>query len=161
MLLKLRILRLHSIEIEVPGFIIDPPPEGTHQVELPNQPTIEEKVIFSDSTQEEEAVRVFEVIYLEEEFEVFDRPDLVESSITTPRPLPSAQISSNQETTDILEAMVLQRKNTSLLELLESHAIGSTPEVVVQPRAPTPLPTRTSPTESLEKKRKREKKGGI
>lgn len=90
MLLKLRILRLHSIEIEVPGFIIDPPPEGTHQVELPNQPTIEEKVIFSDSTQEEEAVRVFEVIYLEEEFEVFDRPDLVESSITTPRPLPSA-----------------------------------------------------------------------
>lgn len=56
--------------------------------------------------------------------------------------------------------MVLQRnKNTSLLELLESHARGSTPKVVVQPRLPTPLPTHTSLSEQPEKKRKREKNG--
>ena len=105
-------------------------------------------------------VRVFEVIDLEEDFEVFDRPDPIESSDTTPRPLPSIQISSNQEPIDIPEAMVLQRKkNTNLLKLLESHAGGSTPEVFVQPQPPTPLPTSTSLAEQLEKKRKREKKG--
>lgn len=43
--------------------------------------------------------------------------------------------------------------------MLESHAGGSTPEVAIQPQPPTPLPTYTSPSEQLEKKGKREKKG--
>ena len=55
--------------------------------------------------------------------------------------------------------MVLQRKNTSLLELLESQAGGSMPEVAIQPRPPTPLPTCTSFVEPPKKKRMREKKG--
>ena len=55
--------------------------------------------------------------------------------------------------------MVHQRKNTSLLKQLESCAGGSTPEVAIQSQPPTPLPTRTSPTEPLKKKWKREKKG--
>lgn len=55
--------------------------------------------------------------------------------------------------------MVLQRKmNTNLLKLLESHAGGSTPEVVVQLRPPTPLPTYTPFFEPTDKKRKRDKK---
>lgn len=55
--------------------------------------------------------------------------------------------------------MVLQcKKNTSLLELLESHAGGSTPEVVVQTQPLTPLPTHISPSEQPKKKIKREKK---
>lgn len=102
---------------------------------------------------------MFEVVDSEEDFEFFDRLDPVESFATVPRPLPSAQINNNQETIDILEAMVLQRKNTSLLELLESHAGGSTHEVTVQTQPQTPLPTRTSLIEPLEKKRKRDKKG--
>lgn len=61
---------------------------------------------------------------------------------------------------DISEVMVLQcRKDTNLLELLESHAGGSTPEVAIQPRPPTPLPTHGSPSEQPEKKRKKDRKG--
>ena len=56
--------------------------------------------------------------------------------------------------------MVLQRrKNTSLLELLESYARGFTPKVAIQNGPPTPLPTHTSPLEQADKKRKRDKKG--
>ena len=55
--------------------------------------------------------------------------------------------------------MVLKCKNTSLLELLESRAGGSMPEVSIPPWALTPIPSRTFLIEPLEKKRKREKKG--
>ena len=87
-------------------------------------------MISSDSTQEEEATRVFEVVDLEEEdFEIFDQPHPTESLSNTSRPLPSAQINSNQEPANIPEAMVLQhKKNTSLLKLLESHAEGLHPK---------------------------------
>ena len=56
--------------------------------------------------------------------------------------------------------MVLQRKNTSLLALLESHAGGTTLKVNVNPRPPTPLSSQASLVEPLEKKRKRDKKAG-
>lgn len=103
---------------------------------------------------------MFEVVDLEEDFEVFNRPYPTESPGTTSRPSTSAQISSNQVPTNIPEAMVLQhKKNTSLLKLLESNVGGSTLKVVVQPQPPTPLPTHTSPSEQPEKKRKIEKKG--
>ena len=62
--------------------------------------------------------------------------------------------------TDIPEAMVLQRKNTSLLALLESHVGATTPEVAVNPCTPTFLPSWVSPVEPLEKKRKTNKKAG-
>ena len=56
--------------------------------------------------------------------------------------------------------MVLQRKkNTSLLELLELHSGGSTPEVAIQTWLLTPFPTYTSLPEQADKKRKRDKKG--
>lgn len=102
---------------------------------------------------------MLEVVDLEEDFELFDRLDLVESSNITLRSLPSTQVSSNQEIANTLEAMVLQRKNTSLLKLLESHTGGSIPKVAVHPWPTTPLPSYISPAEPLEKKRKREKKG--
>lgn len=143
----------------MPGFITDLPPEGTHQDELLNQHTIAEEVTSFNSTQEEEIVQVFEVVDSKEDFEVFDQPDHADSSITTPRPQPYAQVSSNQKKTDVPEAMVLQRKNISLLEPLESHVRGSTHEIEVHPRPPTPLHSHTSLTEPPKKKRKRGKKG--
>lgn len=54
--------------------------------------------------------------------------------------------------------MVLQRKNISLLALLESHTGGTTLEVAINPHPPTPFPSRVSPAEALEKKRKKDKK---
>ena len=90
-------------------------------------------MISSDSVQEEEIVRVFEVVDLEKDFEVFDWPDLAESPNLNPRLLPSAQVSSNQEIANVPEAIVLQRKNTNLLKLLESNTGGSMPNVAVRP----------------------------
>ena len=56
--------------------------------------------------------------------------------------------------------MVLQRrKDTNLLELLESHAGGSVLEVPIQTQPLTPLPSYTSSLEQPEKKRKRDRKG--
>ena len=56
--------------------------------------------------------------------------------------------------------MVLQRKkNTSLLELLESYAGGSTLEVAIQSRPPTPFATYISHSKPIDKKRMRDKKG--
>ena len=122
-IIKAKDPRLHQINVAMPGFLIGPPLEGTHQVELPNQRATEEEVISSDSTQEEEATRVFEVVDSEEEdFEIFDQPHPTKSLSNTSRPLPSAQINSNQEPADIPEAMVLQHK------LLESHAGGLHPK---------------------------------
>lgn len=56
--------------------------------------------------------------------------------------------------------MVLQcKQKTILLELLESHAGGSTPEMAIQTRPSTPLLIHTTPFEPADKKRKRDKKG--
>ena len=95
-----------------------------------------------------------------EDFEIFDQLLSTELPGAIFRHLPSAYISSSQEPSEVPEAMVLQRrKDTSLLELLESHTGGSTLEVVFQPQPPTLLPIHTSPFEQPKKKRKREKKG--
>ena len=47
----------------------------------------------------------------------------------------------------------------SLLELLESHVVGSVPEVAVQTRPPTSLLVHTSVLELANKKRKWDRKG--
>ena len=152
--------RLKQINIAVPGFLTGPPLEGTHQAVLLVQPIAEEGATSSGSAREEEMVKIIKVTDSEEEFEVFDQLDLTESPSTTSRFLPSAQISADQETANIPKAMVLQRrKDTNLLKLLESHVGGSTPEVAIQPRPPTSLPTHTFPSEQPEKKRKRDRKG--
>ena len=127
---------------------------------LPVQPIAEEGATSLSSAREEKVVKIINVTDSEEEFKVFDQPDLTESPSTTSKFLPSAQISADQEIADIPKTMVLQRrKDTSLLKFLESHAGGSTPEVAIQPRPPTPLPTHTFPSEQPEKKRKRDRKG--
>ena len=115
-------------------------------------------MISSDSTQEEEAVRVFEVVHSEEEdFEVYNQPNPVDSPTISLQHLPSTHISSNQETTNVPKAIVLQCKNTSLLELLESHAGRSMPKVFIPLRAHllflvVPL------LPNLQKRREREKR---
>lgn len=57
--------------------------------------------------------------------------------------------------------MVLEKKLPNLLSLLKSHVGDATPEVVVVPRPPTPIPPPfPTQTEPADKKWKREKKGG-
>ena len=98
---------------------------------------------------------MIEVVDSEEDFKVFDRSDLTEFPGNTSRSLPSAQISSNQESADIPEAMVLQRrKDTSILELLESHTGGSTPKMPIQTWPLTPSPSYTSSFEQPERREK-------
>ena len=145
--------RLKQINVAVLVFLVSPPPKGTHQVELPTQCITEEEVISLHLTLKEKTVKVIKVLDSEEDFEVFDQPNPTESPGAIFRHLPSIQVSNSQEPSNIPEVMVLQhKKNTSLLELLELHVKGFTPEVAVQPRAPTPLPTHTSPSKQPKKK---------
>nr|POE45863.1 hypothetical protein CFP56_40902 [Quercus suber] len=72
-------------------------------------------------------------------------------SLSNPRVL-------DQETTDIREAVVLQRRTPNLLASLESHVEGTTPEVAVNPHHPTLLPFWVSLAKPLEKKMKKDKK---
>ena len=57
---------------------------------------------------------------------------------------------------------MIEKKLPDLLSLLESHAGDATPEIAVVPRPPTPIlpPPPPTQTEPVDKKRKRDKKGG-
>ena len=146
--------RLYQINIAVLGFLTGPPPEGTHLIELPSQCSAKEEATSSHLVFEE-ATKVVEVSDSEEDFEIFDQPQSLEPSGATFSHLTPAQVSSVLETFDIPNTMVLQRKpKTSLLKLFESHAGRLVPEVAVQTRPPTPLPTHTSQLEPTNKKRK-------
>ena len=82
--------QLQQINITVPRFLTSPPPEGTHQVELPTQSVTKEEATSSHLALEEETVRVIEVLDSEEDFEVFDQPLPIKSPGATFRHLPSA-----------------------------------------------------------------------
>ena len=58
--------------------------------------------------------------------------------------------------------MVIEKKLPDLLSLLESHAGDATPEIAVVLRPLTPIlpPPPPTQTEPVDKKRKRDKKGG-
>ena len=77
---------LHQINVAIPRFLTSPPSEGTLQVELPTQCIAEEETTLA---QDEETVKVIEVVDSEEDFEVFDRPYPTESPGTTSGSLPT------------------------------------------------------------------------
>lgn len=95
-----------------------------------------------------------------EDFEVFDQPDLVESSEAVPKRLVSAQVSTKQKAINIPEAIVLQRRTPNILALLESHAKSATLEVSMDLKPLTPHPSRAFLIKLGEKKRKRDKRPG-
>ena len=151
---------LHQINIAVPGFLTGPPFAGTQPVDLPIQRAPKEDATSSNTAPKEEAPRVVEVVDSSEdtdkEFRVFDQPLLARSLFAPFSQLPSTQVSINQNfpsvPSAVLSTMVPQRKQkTNLFELLESHVGGSVPEVAVQPRPLTPIPTYTSPFEPVDK----------
>lgn len=117
--------QLKQIHVVVPAFLTSPPPEGSHHAVLPVHHIVEDKATSPSSSQEEETIKIIEMVDSEGDFEVFDRTDPIDSPSTTSRPLPFAQISTNQEMIDIPKVVVLKhRKDTNLLELLESHTGG-------------------------------------
>ena len=115
--------RLQQINVAIPGFLGSPPPTGIHPIELPIQRAFGEEVTSSYPAPEEEVAKVIEVTDSKEDFMVFDRSSPIKSPNVSFSHLPSAQVSSNQEPSNIPKAMVLQRKKSiNLLELLESHS---------------------------------------
>ena len=69
-------------------------------------------------------------------------------------------MSEGQGAINVPEAMVIEKKLPDLLSLLESHTEGATPEITVVPKLlmlALPSPTQT---ELVDKKQKRDKKGG-
>ena len=87
---------------------------------------------------------------------MFDWPEFAESSGTSLRCQSTIRVSSNQESANLLEAMVLNKRTLNLLAFLESHAGDATLEVAVNPHPPTIAQSWASLVESLEKKRERD-----
>lgn len=100
------------------------------------------------------------IVDSKEDFEVFDQPNLAKSLEAIPKRLVSTQVSTKQKATDIPEAIVLQRRTPNILALLESHAKSATLEVAVDPKPPTPHPSRAFLIKLGEKIRKRDKRPG-
>ena len=134
------------MDVAVEGFIKRPPPVGTLLVDLIAQQVAqliqaEEEPIPSEEEQKEVA-KENSAVDLEEDFKVFYRPTSPEGLETSSRPQPSVQISVDQEVTDVLEGMVLQKMTPNLLALLEAHASVEPTKALVAPRPPTPIPYR-------------------
>ena len=72
-MIKAKDPQLHQINIAIPGFLTGPPPEGTHQVELPSQHSAEEEATFSHLIPKE-AVEVVEVSNFDEVLKLLASP---------------------------------------------------------------------------------------
>lgn len=86
-MIKMKDPQLHQINITVLGFLTGPPPEDTHQVELPSQYSAKEEVTSSHLVPEE-AIKVVEVSNSKEDFKAFDQPRSQESPGATFSHLP-------------------------------------------------------------------------
>ena len=144
---------LQQINIAIPGFFVGTPLESTQPVELPFQHTTEEEAT-SSLLVPEVTTKVVEVSDFEEDFKVFNQPLSLEPIDANFSHLPPAQVSNIQEAPSIPNAMVLQCKAKT--SLLESHVEGIVPEVAIQTKPPTSLPTQTSQPDLANKKRKRD-----
>nr|POF23598.1 hypothetical protein CFP56_30320 [Quercus suber] len=69
-------------------------------------------------------------------------------------------VSEDQGAIKVLEPIVIEKKLPDLLSLLESHPGGATPEITMVPKLPMPTSPPPVQTEPLDKKQKRDKKGG-
>ena len=74
--------------------------------------------------------------------------------------LTTALVSENQEDIKVLEGMVIEKRLSDLLSLLESHARATVPKVPVIPKPLTPIPVAPAQTEPADKKRIMDKRGG-
>ena len=99
---------------------------------MPIQRVTGEEATSSHPALEEATFKVIEVTDFEEDFEVLNQSPPAKSPLASFSHLPPTQVSSNQEPSNVPKAMVLQRKkNTSLLELLESYTEGSAHKVAI------------------------------
>ena len=120
--------QLVQIDVAIPGFLIGPPPppKGTHNIALIDQQI--DKILQSRGggysiklKDQEELVQEPKPANLKEDFSIFVRPEFVESSGASSRRQSIVRVSTDQETTNVPKAMVLQRMTLNLLALLESH----------------------------------------
>lgn len=81
----------------------------------------------------------------DKDFEVFYCPDETEEEASSSR-LAAALVNENQEATKELEEMVIEKRLSNLVSLLESHARTITPKVPIVPKHPTPIPPPPSQT---------------
>lgn len=78
--------------------------------------------------------------------------DPEDTSSTSHQHLRPAQVSANQEVTNIPKGMGFEKKTLDLLALLTAHAKRSSPAVAVVTQPSTPASTRTSSVDVADKK---------
>ena len=152
--IKARDSRLALVNMAVEGFISKPPPEGTQLVELPTfkdpQPIVEE-ITSSDAKAEIEFEDNTKNPIRDEDFEVFYHINETKEEGLSPHPA-AALVSKDQETTEVPEGMVIEKRLPDLVSLLESHVGTTAPEVPIIPRPPTPIPLASVQIEPVDKK---------
>ena len=94
---------------------------------------------------------------MDKDFEVFYQEDPEDSLAPTHHHLTTAQVSTNQEASNIPKEMVLEEKTLDLLALLTAHVRGDSPVVLIVPRPPTLAIAHAAIANVIKKKRKKGK----
>ena len=153
---------LALIDVAILGFLTKSPPFGTQDAQLPALLAAkllysQDQPIPSDNEPEEHAPEPTQKD-LDKDFEVFYQEDPEDSLAPTHHHLTTAQVSTNQEVSNIPKEMVLEEKTPYLLALLTAHAEGDSPVVLIVPRPPTLALAHAAIADVTKKKRKRGKK---
>nr|POF00122.1 hypothetical protein CFP56_19084 [Quercus suber] len=131
-------------------------------MELPTlqktQPLVEELTSLDDEVEahseeieEETEEESTESLVCDENFEIFYHQDMTEDVAFTSIMVTIA-VSEDREASEILVAMVIEKKLFKLLSLLKSHTGDATPEIPVVPKSLIPVPPPPTQTESVDKK---------
>ena len=151
----------------IEGFISEPPPEGTQLVELSTFKDPQLVVVEIISSDEEAETKIEDNTSEEntenpvgdKDFEVFYRTNKSEEEWLSLHPI-ATLVSEDQEAIEVLEGMVIEKRLLDLLSLLESHARTTAPKAPIVPKPLTPIPPTPAQIELVDKKWKRDKKGG-
>ena len=92
-----------------------------------------------EEIEEETEEESTESLVCDEDFEIFYHQDMTKDVAFTSI-LVTVVVSEDQDATEILEAMVIEKKLLDLLSLLESHTGDATPEILVVPTSPILVP---------------------
>ena len=153
---------LALIDIAVLGFLlIEPFPAGTQDTLLPAPLATrflysQEPPIPSDDKAKEPILEPTHQEVTDKDFKVFyQQKDPENAPNTSYHHLRLAQISTNQEVTNILKGKRFEEKTPDLFTLHMAHAEGSFLAMAMVPRLPIPAPAHTSSVDAANKKRKR------
>lgn len=154
------------IDVAILGFLLSKHPlEGTQEAQLPT--SLAARLLYSHKTpipsdveSKEQTPKPTLREVIDRDFKVFFQSESLEAAPRTLcQRLPTTQVSTNQEATDVLEGIGFEEREPNFMALLNTHVGGNIPAMPVVSRTPTLATTHTSSAEATDKKRKRAQGG--